>query len=131
MVGHQRCSMKITIKDGLPYISVTLIFRSQQISFDEVIIDTGSTGSTFSIDKLSTIGITPEPNDPIYRVSGVGGSEFVFAKQIESLILGNLRVDNFLIEVGAMQYGFNLDGIVGMDFLLQTKAVIDLNRLEI
>jgi len=123
--------MKITIKDGLPYISVTLIFRSQQISFDEVIIDTGSTGSTFSIDKLSTIGITPEPNDPIYRVSGVGGSEFVFAKQIESLILGNLRVDNFLIEVGAMQYGFNLDGIVGMDFLLQTKAVIDLNRLEI
>jgi len=123
--------MKIAIKGGLPYVSVTLIFRQQQLLLNEVIIDTGSSGTVFLVDKLSAIRITPEPNDPIYRVSGVGGSEFVFSKQIDSLILDNLRADNFRIEVGAMQYGINLDGVIGMDFLLQTKAVIDLNKLEI
>jgi hypothetical protein len=40
-------------------------------------------------------------------------------------------VDDFAIEVGAMDYGFSLDGIVGMDFLLQVGAVIDLSRLEV
>ena len=123
--------MKILIKDGLPYIQVTLIYNNQQITLYDVIIDTGSSSTIFSIDMISTIGIVPEPNDPIYRISGVGGSEFVFAKQIDSIILGTLRVDNFLIEIGAMQYGFKLDGIIGMNFLLQTKAIIDLNRLEI
>ena len=42
-----------------------------------------------------------------------------------------LSVDDFEIEVGAMDYGFDIDGIVGMDFLIQVGAVIDLERLEI
>jgi len=40
-------------------------------------------------------------------------------------------VTNFAIEVGAMDYGFAIDGIIGTDFLLQVGAVIDLSRLEI
>ena len=30
-----------------------------------------------------------------------------------------------------MKYGFALNGIIGLDFLLQTKAMIDLDGLEI
>jgi hypothetical protein len=30
-----------------------------------------------------------------------------------------------------MAYGFQLDGIVGLDFLLAVGAIIDLNELEI
>jgi hypothetical protein len=37
----------------------------------------------------------------------------------------------FEIQVGAMRYGFPLDGIVGMDFLLATRAVIDLDAREL
>jgi hypothetical protein len=37
-----------------------------------------------------------------------------------------LRVSKFEIEIGAMDYGFEIDGIVGMDFLTQVGALIDL-----
>jgi hypothetical protein len=45
--------------------------------------------------------------------------------------VGKLQVSDFDIEVGAMDYGFAIDGIIGTDFLLQVGAVIDLSRLEI
>ena len=55
----------------------------------------------------------------------------VDAKQIERLSLGALQVNDCVIEVGAMDYGLDLDGILGMDFLLQVGAVIDLAALRI
>lgn len=30
-----------------------------------------------------------------------------------------------------MEYGFEIDGIIGTDFLMQTGAVIDLRQLEV
>jgi hypothetical protein len=47
------------------------------------------------------------------------------------LSLGELQVNDFRIEVGAMDYGFDIDGIFGTDFLVQVGAVIDLSRLEV
>lgn len=35
------------------------------------------------------------------------------------------------IEVGVMDYGFDINGILGMDFLIETGAIIDLARMEI
>ena len=62
---------------------------------------------------------------------GIGGAEFVFVKRIDRLSVGELQVSDFAIEVGAMDYSFAIDGIIGTDFLLQVGAVIDLARLEI
>lgn len=67
----------------------------------------------------------------VHRIRGVGGAEFVFAKKIDHLISDELRVSNFEIEVGAMDYGFEINGIVGMDFLTQVGAFIDLSNLEV
>ena len=30
-----------------------------------------------------------------------------------------------------MDYGFDIDGIIGMDFLVEVGAIVDLSRLEI
>jgi len=38
---------------------------------------------------------------------------------------------DFEIEVGAMEYGFPAQGILGLDFLLRAGALIDLDRLEL
>jgi len=37
---------------------------------------------------------------------------------------------DFEIEVGAMDYGFKINGIVGMDFLIKGKFLINLAQLE-
>ncbi len=123
--------MKIRIKNGLPYISATLIHHSQRVTLKQVLLDTGSAGSFFSTDKVAEVGLTYEPEDLVHRIRGVGGSEFVFTKQVDTLKVGDLKVAGFEIEVGAMNYGFEMDGILGLDFLTQVGALIDLDRLEL
>ena len=77
------------------------------------------------------MGLKLEPADVIHRIRGVGGAEFVFTKRVDRLAIGELEADDFEIEVGAMQYGFDINGIIGMDFLRRVGAIIDLARLEI
>lgn len=64
-------------------------------------------------------------------VRGVGGTEFVFTKVVDRLAAGEVVVDEVLIEVGALGYGFPADGILGLDYLLRAGAVLDLDRLEL
>jgi hypothetical protein len=123
--------MKIRLQDGLPVAAVTLIHGNQQLTLENVVIDTGSAGTIFPIETVETIGLGMEPDDMIIPVRGVGGSEFVFVKQVDHLALDNLAVERFAIDVGAMDYGFDIDGILGIDFLIQARAVIDLANLEI
>jgi hypothetical protein len=43
--------------------------------------------------------------------------------------VGELAVSDLAIEITAMDYGFGLDGIIGLNFLMATRAVIDLSRM--
>ncbi len=123
--------MKIRIEDGLPYTSVSLTYRGSQQTFHRALIDTGSGGTVFSTDTLLTLGLRYEMDDVIHRIRGIGGAEFVFSKNIDRISIGELELQDFEIEVGVMDYGIELDGIIGMDFLLQVGAVIDLDRQQI
>ena len=40
-------------------------------------------------------------------------------------------IEAFEIEVGAMDYRFEIEGILGMDFLTSVGAVIDLSRMQV
>ncbi len=123
--------MKIHLREGLPLTSVTLVYQGKLLELKKVLIDTGSAGTVFPVDKVVIIGIIPEPQDPIRQIRGVGGFDFVFVRRLDRLLMGELKAKNFEIEIGAMNCGFDIQGIVGMDFLTQTKALIDLrNKLE-
>jgi len=50
--------MRIRLQDGLPYVTATLTYRGQQMSFRNVLLDTGSAGVIFSTDRILTIGLT-------------------------------------------------------------------------
>ncbi len=123
--------MKIHLRDGLPYVTAVLTYQGKELSFRHVLLDTGSGGAIFSTDNVLVVGLTYAPDDVVHRIRGVGGSEFVFSKRVDTLAVGDLIVNDFQIEVGAMDYGFDIDGIIGMDFLVQVGAVIDLAKLEI
>lgn len=123
--------MKILLQNGLPYIAVEVSYRGRCLELDNVLLDTGSAGTVFSIDKLLDIGLEYAADDAVHRIHGVGGTEFVFSKIVERLAVGDICVDNFEIEVGGMDYGFAIDGIIGLDFLLRVGAVIDLAAMEV
>jgi hypothetical protein len=123
--------MKIRLQGGLPYVAATLIHQGRTLDLDWVVLDTGSGSSVFSSDELLKIGVATEPDDLLHRIIGVGGREFVVAKRIDVLMLGDMGLRGFEIQIGAMRYGFPIQGILGLDFLLNVGAVIDLEKLEI
>lgn len=120
---------KLQIENGLLLTDMELVYRRKKLKLNKVLVDTDSGGTILSLDLVETVGLIGEAGDTIYRISGVGGSEFVFSKIVDSLMIGNLKVTDFTIEIGSMDYGFDLDGIIGLDFLKKVGAIIDLDQL--
>lgn len=123
--------VRLDFKYGLPFCKVTLSYRRKTMSLDNVLLDTGSGGTVFRMDEVDKLGITIEKDDTIETISGVGGVEFVYKKNVDGISLGNLEIRNFIIEVGVMDYGFEINGIIGMDFLKEVGAIIDLDKMAI
>lgn len=123
--------MNIRLVGGLPYVRASLTYKGKRLDLDHVVLDTGSGGSIFSADELQRLGVVSEPEDRVYRVVGVGGKELVFSKRLEGVALGGMELRDFEVQIGAMNYGFPIQGIIGMDFLLQFQAVIDLGKLQV
>lgn len=123
--------MNLSIRYEFPFVTVTIRYKGRNLELDNVLLDTGSAGTLFHVERLMTIGLLMEPEDMIRRIRGVGGTEFVFSKRVDELSVGDLSVSHFDIEVGAMDYGFDLDGIIGLDFLRAVRAKIDLGALTI
>lgn len=123
--------MKIRVIDELPLVSVTLIQNNRQVTLPNVLLDTGSAGCVFSTDKLREAGIGPMPGAMIRRITGIGGAEFVIETFVDSLQADQLQATQFTIEIGAVSYGYDFDGILGFDFLQQAQAIIDLSTMEL
>lgn len=124
--------ISIVEKYGLPFVEAEVTFRGKSIHLENVLIDTGSAGTIFNVNKLETIGVKPEPNDVTQTIQGVGGLEFVYTKNIDQITISNdIKIDNFNVELGSMDYGLEIDGIIGYDFLKHLGLVIDLNTLKL
>ncbi len=44
--------MNITLRDGLPFVGVTLTHRGQSIALQSVLLDTGSAGTVLAADRV-------------------------------------------------------------------------------
>lgn len=129
MAGDSEQVKPLILQDNLLFTSVNICFRGVEIVIDRVLIDTGSVSTILSADKVEKAALFPEPDDPLHIIRGVGGSEVVFMKQLDFLSVTGVKLPQFAVEIGAMDYGFSINGILGMDFLLQAKAILDLKRL--
>lgn len=95
----------------------------------KVLLDTGSAATVFKTADMENIGLKLEMEDMIQQMFGVGEGEYVIEKQVSEIIVGDMRLSPFTIQMGAVAYGLPMDGILGLDFLLQAEAVIDLKNL--
>ncbi len=123
--------VKLDLKYGLPFCKVTLVHNGKSIVLDNILLDTGSGGTILKMNKVDEIGITIEDDDIIESISGVGGSEFVYKKNIDCINVGDLEIKGFTIEVGVMDYGFEINGIIGMDLFKEIGAIIDLDSMKL
>ena len=123
--------MQLTLKYSLPFVTATLVYRRTEIEVPHVLVDTGSARTMFAADVVAQVRLIPEPEDMLLTVRGVGGAEVVFTRVVDRIQVGPQAVEQFEVEVGGMDYGFEINGILGMDFLTRTGANIDLHQLQI
>lgn len=121
----------LELKYGLPFCKIEIIHNNRILILNNVLIDTGSGGTLLKMDRVEEINITIDMNDSIETIHGVGGSEFVYKKIIDEIKLGNLYNRNVKVEIGIMDYGFDIDGIIGIDFLKKVGAIIDLEKMKV
>ncbi len=125
-------SLRLVVSQhDLPFTTVTLSYDGRAMDIPWVLIDTGSATTVLSTDLVSEVGIEPLPNDRLRTLRGVGGIESVFTRKVDRLQVGGTAVEDCEIEVGGMDYGFEINGVLGMNFLRRTGAVIDLREMTI
>jgi len=123
--------MKLALTADLPYVTVTVAYRGAEIEVPDVLVDTGSASTMFASDVVAAAGISPRADDELRVLRGVGGTEVVFARQVDRVRAGSGSIEQFVIEVGGMDYGFEINGILGMDYLRGTGAIINLADLTL
>ena len=123
--------MQFDLKDNLSFTSAVIGYKGSEVEVANVLIDTGSASSIFSADIVEQIQIVPSPQDTLQVIRGIGGTEVVFKRRVDFLELGEFRLPNFEIEVGGMDYGFKIHGILGMDFLIGSGAIINLKIKQV
>jgi predicted aspartyl protease len=122
---------KLVLEESLLLTDMDLTFKGETLNLNRVLVDTGSGSTVISSDLAESIGIVAEENDMTYRISGVGGSEFVYSKLVDSIRVGEIRTNEFELEIGAMNYGLDIDGIIGLDLLQKMKALINIDKLTL
>ena len=121
--------MKIDIQYGLPFVRLEVKFRGNKVILDKVLLDTGSAGTIFNANVVDEIGVAPEENDIVDTIRGVGGVEYVYVKNFDAILCGDICQEDFQVEIGNMDYGMDIDGILGFDFISASKLVIDSKEL--
>lgn len=121
--------MKIDIQHGLPFVKLEVHFRGEKLILDKVLLDTGSAGTIFNANVVDEIGVIPEENDVVDTIRGVGGVEYVYVKTFDRILLENICKNDFQVEIGNMDYGMDMDGILGFDFICASNVIIDAREL--
>ena len=123
--------MRLTLRDELPFVTVAVHHHGVTAQVPDVLVDTGSASTLLNADVAASLGIVPEPADRLRTLRGVGGREVVFTRHIDRFEVGSKGLARFEVEIGGMDYGFAINGILGMDFLTVTGAVLNLRDLTL
>lgn len=124
--------MEIIVQENLPFLSeITIHYGGQSTTIHNVLVDCGSAGTAAETDFLIDIGILEDdPRDQWLSLRGIGGIERVRQKVVD-ITIGGVTIYDFPLQVGALGYGYDINGIVGFDLLVATKAVMDYGNLEV
>jgi len=122
--------MQLILKQNQIFTSVNVAYQGTNTDISDVLIDTGSATSILAVDAVASISIEPVLEDVFHTIRGVGGTETVFMRHLDYLQVEQHRLFNFEIEIGGMDYGFEINGILGMDFLIRAKAIINLAEMK-
>lgn len=97
---------------------------------DKPIIDTGAAHTLISSHIVEDIGIYFENGNPLVSAYGIGGEEYSFRKPVDFIKLGSHEIPEIKLDFGNLE-DWGINGLIGLDILINGKFIIDLERLEL
>jgi len=122
--------MNTEYRDGLLFTEMSLKWLGKTVDIDNIVIDTGASHTLISSDVAESIGILYANGDRIVSMYGIGGQEFAFRKKIDGVLLGRKLMEGTELDFGYLGDD-GINGLIGLDLLMDSKAVVDLNKLQI
>ncbi|GAI47789.1 unnamed protein product [marine sediment metagenome] len=107
------------------------IFGKEGIRVTKLLVDTGSTYTILPNEVLYSVGLDPSISKE--RVRLVMGNGYLIAPRLEVQRFSCLghTAENFKVVAHTLPPESFVDGLLGMDFLMQVKAVINTESGEI
>lgn len=122
--------MNIEFRDGLLFTSIEIAYNDHYKILDNIVIDTGAASSIISPDAVDDIGLYAELGDRIIEYYGVGGSVHKsFVKLINAIKIGSCSINNIEMDFGMIDVNGEINGLLGLDLLIEVGAIIDLKKL--
>lgn len=121
----QKMGIELRLLNDLPIVAIDVVFEGRKLRLNNVLLDTGSAGTILDADVVADIGVRPEGTDQTAILHGIGGTEIVFTKWFDSVALGSSSVNPCRVQIGAMDHGLDIQGIIGFDFIRAANLIID------
>lgn len=123
--------MKLDYANYLLQTSLTISFQGKTKVINNMVVDTGAAHSLISTDVVDDIGIFFEAGDKLITMIGIGGAEYSFQKELDSVELGPVKLEKIKIDFGILDNDFGINGLIGLDILKSGEFIIDLKNLEL
>jgi hypothetical protein len=122
--------MKLKLVNNLLEIEMAISFKGQTKIIDRLVVDTGAAHTLISSDMVEELGIYFENGDSLVSAYGIGGVEYSFRKPVDNIKVGNYEISNLNLDYGNLE-DWGINGLIGLDILLNGKFIIDLEELEL
>lgn len=124
--------MKIEFRNGLLFTSIQVGYRGVTKEIANIVIDTGAAETIISPDVVEDMGLIAADEDEINSFYGIGGSmHYFFSKHVDMIRFGACSLESPKMDFGVIDPSGAINGLLGLDFLMQVKAVIDLGKLTV
>ncbi|MFZ4453701.1 aspartyl protease family protein [Salibacterium aidingense] len=116
--------------DSLPVVSMVLDYNGFRKRCHRVLIDTGCAATIVDTDLAEEIGFLLDLEGAVLRkMYGVGGTEICIEQIVPRITFDRFELTDFVMQLGDIRNLYGFDAIIGNDFLLYHKLVVDFDHM--
>ena len=118
--------INLKFKNSLLFCELDININGQLLHLNNVLIDTGSATTLINSDYVSLDG-----SEEFINIYGVGGYEAVLHKHFNTIIINDISINDTIISVGELDYGIDIDMLLGLDLLQKLNANLNIKDMTL
>lgn len=118
--------INLKFKNSLLFCELDININGQLLHLNNVLIDTGSATTLINSDYVSLDG-----SEEFINIYGVGGYEAVLNKHFNTIIINDISINDTIIFVGELDYGIDIDMLLGLDLLQKLNANLNIKDMTL